>query len=783
MVKESRQQQAAILLVEDDKAILEGIGDLLLLELGKLGYEPDVRMAEHGAAALHILNSFTPDLIISDIMMPIMGGYAFKEKVQANPAWVHIPFFFLTAQSDRQAISEGHRSGAERYITKPFDTNELVGQVKTQLELNHQRRMLHQEQFDGLKRDFTWMINHELRTPLTYVSAYFELLKESIAHLEDTGYSEESLRGIQGGCIRLIRLVESFIRVIDLRTGEAQKGFQDSAEVIENVSCWLRSITETQAETAAASLITITQNIPDDLPSLWGNRVSLTEVIERLLDNAIKFTRIKDNESTDKTITVSAWSDQGQLIIQITDTGIGFPGYARDQIFELFYQHNRSHLEQQGSGTGLSIVKGLVNLHRGRVEAESEEGVGSTFTITLPTYTAGIAQSSLEPIPTKKPVTILIIEDDPHLLDGLADILELPYNHPYHFNIVRANNGREGVKRLEKIKPDLIISDIMMPIMDGYAFYQHVRENPNWLHIPFIFLTARGERKDIYKGQILGAEDYITKPYDNDDLVNRVVARLNRYFEQQKSIQYTIEEWKRVILHLLEPDITNPIISVSTYSQKLTDQLQQVTSEEELKEPLLGIQAGSQQLTRLIENFIALTELKTGETAKAYHKLRGVTVEIPLLLCEAIYECQNEAEEMGINLHLPDIINSPPIMAETSLLRRLFSHALRFGIMACSGQKCPHIYAIVKKADHNKVQVIIDLPELSLTTHEHSLIEALFRRNDQQAFRQLEYGPGLTIVKGLTDLHNGLIELEQDNAGCRLCIQMSIYDNELPDKT
>ncbi len=783
MHKESGQRQAAILLVEDDKAILEGIADLLLLELGKMGYDLDVQMAEHGAAALRILTGFTPDLIISDIMMPIMGGYAFKEKVQTNPAWVHIPFFFLTAQSDRQAISEGHRSGVERYITKPFDTNELVGQVKTQLELNHQRRMLHQEKFDSLKRDFTWMINHELRTPLTYVSAYFELLKESIAHLDDTGYSEESLRGIQGGCVRLIRLVESFIRVIDLRTGEAQKGFRESVEVIEDVSGWLQTAIEIPANIAAASLITFSQNIPDNLPPLWGNRNSLNEVIERLLDNAIKFTRIKDSATADKTISFSAWSQQQQLVIQITDSGIGFPGYARDQIFELFYQHNRSHLEQQGSGTGLSIVKGLVGLHRGRVDAESEEGVGSTFTVTLPLHQPEATSNGTAPTIVKKPVTLLIIEDDPHLLDGLADILELPYGHPYQFNIIRANNGREGLRRLEKIKPDLIISDIMMPIMDGYAFYQHVRENSNWLHIPFIFLTARGERKDIYKGHILGAEDYITKPYDNDDLVNRVVARLNRYFEQQESVQHNIEEWKRVILHLLEPDITNPILSVSTYSQKLTAQLQQVTNEEELREPLLGIQAGSQQLTRLIENFIALTELKTGETAKAYEKLRGITVELPLLISETIYEYQSEAGEAGITLHLPEITNTPPIMGEVSLLHRLFGHTIRFGMMVCAAQQCTHIYTFVKTDGHNKVEIVMDLPRVSLTTHDQALIEALFIRNDQQAFRLLEYGPGLTIVKGLIDLHNGLVELEQDDAGCRLCIELPIYRNEEADVT
>ncbi len=770
--KETRPK-VAILLVEDDKAILEGIADLLVLELAKLGYNPDVRMADHGAAALHIMDAFTPDLIISDIMMPIMGGYAFKEHVQNNPRWVHIPFFFLTARSDRQAINEGRRSGVERYITKPFDTNELVEQVKTQLDLNQQRRQLHQEKFESLKRDFTWMINHELRTPLTYVSAYYELLKDSIAHLEDTGYSEESLRGIQGGCMRLIRLVENFIKVIDLRTGATETVFQKKAQLIDFVSPLLKTTVETHENNAAAHHITLECAIPDQLPDLWGDPDSVVEIINRLLDNAIKFTRIQNNGV--RQITVSAQENHPHLIIQVADTGIGFPHEAREQLFDLFYQHNRSHLEQQGSGTGLTIVKGLVELHRGRIEAESEENYGSIFTVTLPVYQGKATgqETVQESRPRRKPATLLIIEDDPHLLDGLADILELPYNHAYQFRVIQASNGREGLNRLEKYKPDLIISDIMMPIMDGYEFYRRVRETPSWVHIPFIFLTARGERKDIYKGQILGAEDYITKPYDNDDLVNRVVARLNRYFGQQQSVQQNVEEWKRVILHLLQPDIANPILSVSTHSQILTERLQHVSNEEQLREPLLGIQAGSQQLTRLIENFIALTELKTGETTRAFNKLHGTIIELPLLVYEAIYECQHEAEEAAITLHPPVIQTFPPIDGEPSLLRRLFAHAIRFGASVCLTNHQHQIYLKLNSLPQ-QVVVVLEIPNIHLTLTEQSMIESLFSRNDQQAFHQLAYGTNLTIVKGLIDLHNGQAELEQDESGCRLFLRFPI---------
>lgn len=777
-------RKASILLVEDDKSILEGIADLLWLELDKLGYEPDVKMAEHGAAALKLMNQFLPDLIISDIMMPVMGGYDFKEQVQSNPAWVHIPFFFLTARSDKNAISEGRRAGVERYITKPFNTNELIGQVITQLELNQQRRQLHQEKFEGLKRDFTWMINHELRTPLTYVSAYYELLKDSVEHLDSQGYYEESLRGIQGGCLRLSRLIENFIKVIDLRTGQKEKEFRTKVQVIDYFAALLRSTVEAHQGDAAAAHITLHHDIPHQLPALWGDPDSLKEIIERLLDNAIKFTRVK--AGSDKMITVSASVHQGEprteLIIKVTDTGIGFPGFARDQIFDLFYQYNRTHLEQQGAGTGLTIVKGLVELHRGRIEAESEENVGSTFTITLPIYQIHHPIFTADPQPNKRRVTILVLEDDPHLLEGITDVLELPYAMPYQFQVLQAINGQDGLKQLAKNKPDLIISDIMMPIIDGYQFYERVRQNPNWLHIPFIFLTARGEAKDIYKGNILGAEDYITKPYDNDDLMNRVVARLDRYFQQQYSIQTNIDEWKKVILYLLQPEIATPILSVSTYSQTLAERFQAVTNEDELREPLLGIQAGSQQLTQLIEDFIALTELKTGETAKAFAKLSSATDELAYWLYETAQTLMPEVVASGSTMTLPQLDMTPPVLAEISLCRRLFHHVLRCGLTLNQLHR-GRALNLNLQTTATTVIVNLSLPQVLLPLGEQAVINTLFEHNDQQLLRQSVYGPSLAIVKGLTDLHNGQVKLDQDESGCTISICFPIVHDQTESDT
>ena len=230
------KRSAFILLVEDDQSMLNGMSDLFqmpsLLETVGIDYEIDVRTANNGQEALAIMADYMPDLIVSDIMMPVMDGYEFLSKVQENPDWLHIPFIFLTARGNREEILDGHLRGANLYITKPFASIELLELIRSQLDRSFQRQITNQQNITNLKKGILQILNHEFRTPLTYVTAYYEMLSESVNRFPDDHNFQEYLRGIQAGCVRLTRLIEDFVWVIELRTGEYKNRFQRRARLV-----------------------------------------------------------------------------------------------------------------------------------------------------------------------------------------------------------------------------------------------------------------------------------------------------------------------------------------------------------------------------------------------------------------------------------------------------------------------------------------------------------------------------------------------------------------------
>lgn len=215
------KRSATILLVEDESALLTGIADLL--QLAGLPYEIRVLTAANGQAGLRLMQEETPDLIISDIMMPRMDGYEFLAEVRRRPSWVHIPFIFLTAKAKRDDLLQGRRMGAELYITKPFATAELLELVESQLDRTFELRRVREEKLAALKRDILQLLSHEFRTPLTYVTAYYEMLADSLTDFQETDHLEEYLRGIQAGSLRLSRLVQDLIRVMEIRTGRRRR--------------------------------------------------------------------------------------------------------------------------------------------------------------------------------------------------------------------------------------------------------------------------------------------------------------------------------------------------------------------------------------------------------------------------------------------------------------------------------------------------------------------------------------------------------------------------------
>src|SRR5690606_31102519 len=162
---------------------------------------------------------------------------------------------------------------------------------------------------------------------------------------------------------------------------------------------------------------------------------------------------------------------------------------------------------------------------------------------------------------------ILLVDDDRAILEGVADLLSL-----HGYDVMTAASAKSALKVMQQQVPDLVISDIMMPGMDGYAFYEAVRDNPAWTPIPFIFLAARGQPTDVRRGQSLGADAYVTKPFDPEDLLIAVKARLRRARDIQAAAMSDVEKMKKRLITAFSHELRTPLTIIYGYVNMLRDE-------------------------------------------------------------------------------------------------------------------------------------------------------------------------------------------------------------------
>lgn len=364
--------RARILIVEDDVNLLEGVQTVLELD----GYS--VICADNGANALNVLRSERelPDLIVSDIMMPHMDGIQLLREVRKEPAWVSIPFIFLTARSEKTDVRRGKQLGVDDYLIKPFDADDLL--IAVESRLNRQKAIDEAQagEMSDLKRRILTILNHEFRTPLTFVVAYADMLNNQ----ESYDLSDEEmlsfLKGVNTGANRLRRLIENFIQLVEMETGDAQRTFEIRRAPISNLDVIFREVCKTVFNGTDDRPCQI--EIDPGIPPFMGDETYLTLALIQLVDNAIKFSP----EGTP--IVLGARADGDQIRLWVQDHGRGISPEEQAHIWDMFYQVDRPVYEDQGAGSGLAIARGIVQMHGGTIEVHSEPEVGSTFTIVLP---------------------------------------------------------------------------------------------------------------------------------------------------------------------------------------------------------------------------------------------------------------------------------------------------------------------------------------------------------------------------------------------------------------
>jgi signal transduction histidine kinase len=366
-------EKAKVLVVEDDIHLLEGIRDILELD----GYS--VLTAENGSHGIEVLNSQTtpPDLIVSDIMMPKMDGIQFLKEVRKENRWFGIPFIFLTAKGERTDVHRGMRLGVDDYVIKPYDPGDLLVKIESRLERHRSLNQMHNSGMATLKRQILTMLNHEFRTPLTFVVAYSDMLNNP----GDQELSKEEMMtyisGITAGADRLRNLIENFIMLVELETDSARQTYDWRKGPIASVQGIVKEAQERVKEIQTRNHPVIVEPLPD-MPIVMGDVEYLTIALALLLNNACKFS------DPGEPITVGISATNKEVTLWVKDKGRGIPKAEQDQIWESFYQIDRAQNEDQGAGAGLAIVKGIAQLHGGRVALESEVGKGSTFKIIMP---------------------------------------------------------------------------------------------------------------------------------------------------------------------------------------------------------------------------------------------------------------------------------------------------------------------------------------------------------------------------------------------------------------
>lgn len=368
---------ATILFVEDNRDLRKNAALVLELE----GYQ--VQVARDGREALDLLEGgLLPDLIVSDIMMPRMDGYAFFEAVRRLPRLTAVPFIFLTARGSRRDISTGRMMGADDYLVKPFEPEDFIIAVENKLRRTAAIRAQAVAGLDDARRMLIQLLSHELRTPLTYVTGGFALLAEELEMQQTLGPSNDiriSLDLIQSGTLRLNRLAEQMVLYSQLISGYVAQQVSEMSEelVLEFVIHDALELLNKYAQNRRVTVRTIGTS-PDHLALVSGVKDLLVTAIAEVFRNAVQYS----HEGGE--VEVHFGARDGSSAIIVTDRGLGIGQQDLTTIWDVLIQSDRDRNEQQGIGMGLPIARGIIEAHGGQIALHSVAGEGTQVTISLP---------------------------------------------------------------------------------------------------------------------------------------------------------------------------------------------------------------------------------------------------------------------------------------------------------------------------------------------------------------------------------------------------------------
>src|SRR6185437_5984102 len=494
--------------------------------LQRAGYE--VVEAGTGGEALKFVREMIPQLVLCDVALPDMSGVDVCRRIKNDPATGSIPVIQISATFvSEQDEKEGLKGGADIYLTEPLEPKELETVVSVLLRLRRteaealekeRAARAQAEEATRLKDEFLANLSHELRTPMNIIIGWAHLLRASPLNEQQKLRAAES---IERAARSQAQLIEDLLDVSRIVTGKFRLKMQDV-----DIGAVLRMAVESLRLGAHGKQVVLTLSQPETPAVVRGDADRLQQVFWNLLSNAVKFTPAGG--------CVDAQLEQaGDYVrIRVTDTGIGIAREFLPFVFDRFRQADSTSTRQHtGMGLGLAIVRHVIELHGGKVQADSAgENLGSTFTVTLPMRAAaptdpanGFAEEESEP--DAAGTRVLLIEDDPDAREVAVAGLERA-----GFEMRSAGSAREALAILEGWKPDVVVSDIGMPGMDGYEFIRELRSRApeRGGHVAALALTAFARLEDVARARANGYDGHVSKPVNPKELATTIVELRRR---------------------------------------------------------------------------------------------------------------------------------------------------------------------------------------------------------------------------------------------------------------
>jgi signal transduction histidine kinase len=666
-------------------------------------------------------------------------------------------FIRLKQRGAEQAkLTEELQARADRMEAEVFQRAQELQQANEQLRLANEQL----GRVDQMKTEFFSNVSHEFRTPLTLLLGLLEtLLSEHALGPEVL----EQLLQMQRNALRLLRLVNTLLDFSRMEVGRHSARFAstDLARYTADLASAFRSALEKAG-------LSFTVDCPPLSAPLYVDRDMWEKIVMNLLSNALKFT-------FEGEVSVRLAPAQGGARLTVKDTGTGIPRREVSKLFQRFHRvegaRSRSH---EGTGIGLALVHEIVKLHGGEISVASDEGKGTEVTVTLrggrehlplehvaeSSDAATVARSAAayldealhwlpyesQPVasaPAKSDARVLIADDNSDLRTFLASLLAP------HYEVQAVADGREALAAVRTRKPDLVLSDVMMPNLDGLGLVRALREDPETRTLPVILLSARAGQEASLEGLSAGADDYLAKPFTSQELLARVRTHLTMARardELNTELMRTNEELK-AFSYSVSHDLRAPLRTIDGFSQILLDN-HAGQLDDKGRDYLRKVRAGAQRMGELIDDLLQLSRVTSADLSPNHVDISGLARAVG-------EELKRKEPERRVSLLIQEGLIAE---ADSRLLRILLDNLLGNAWKFTTKTEEPRIAFGTEQRDGSEVFVVRDNGAGFDMTYASKLFRPFQRLHSESEFPGT--GIGLATVRRIVGRHGGRVWAE-----------------------